>query len=432
MIRRPRGATVGAASRARVRIDGIAAGGDGVARHEGLVVFVPRTVPGDLVEVELVRQKRLARGTVLRVLEPSPDRVEPPCAHYVHDRCGGCQLQELDVAAQRREKGRIVRDALERLARLPVGEVPVHASPAPFRYRNALTLALRRDRLRPGGWLAGLHVLGRPDEVFALVDCPITQEAIVATWRAVLDAGEHFPRAYELRGTVRALGDDAGMALHLEGGARWHESAVQSLAAAVPALAAIWWTPTDGGRTLRLDRRGVATTPGASFAQVNDAVAQVMREHVLAMVRAAAPARVVDAYAGAGAYAVPLAADGLAVTAIELDPDASEATAAAFRAARAPGARALHGRVEAMLPSALPADVVIVNPPRAGVAEAVAEQLAAARPRRLVYVSCDPATLARDLARLGGGWRVADVRAFDMFPQTAHVETVCTLDREDG
>ena len=414
---------------ATLRIDAIAAGGDGVARHDGLVVFVPRAVPGDEVLVELERHKRLARGTVRRLVTASPERVEPPCPHFVHDRCGGCQVQALAYDAQRREKGRIVRDALQRLAGREIGEVPVTASPRPFRYRNSLTLALRRDRLRPGGWLGGLHVLGRPDEVFALDDCHITREDVNAAWQAVLAAGEHLPRAFELRGTIRVIGDGA-LGLHIEGAARWPDASVRALAAAVPALHAIWWSPTDGARTLRHDRRATAV-PGASFTQVNDDVASVLRAHVLDAVRDVAPARVVDAYAGAGAYAVPLAAAGIDVTAIELDADAHAATSHALRAAKAPRARAMHGRVEALLPSALPADVVIVNPPRAGIADAVARLLDVDRPRRLVYVSCDPATLARDLTRLGEGWRLHDVRAFDMFPQTAHVETVCTLDREE-
>ncbi|MCU0619117.1 MAG: RsmD family RNA methyltransferase [Gemmatimonadaceae bacterium] len=418
------------ASTATLQIDGIAAGGDGVARHEGMVVFVPRAVPGDEVLVALERHKRFARGQVLRVLVPSPERVEPACPHYLVDRCGGCQLQGLAYEAQCRAKGRIVADALTRLAGRAVGTVPVAPSPTPFRYRNALSLALRRDRLRPGGWLAGLHVQGRPDELFALVDCRITRDDVNAAWQAVLRAGEHLPRAFQLRGTIRALGDGA-MGLHIEGGERWPEGAIRALAEAVPALAAIWWTAEDGRRALRFDRRQEAL-PLASFAQVNDAVAEALRAHVLAMVQDVAPGRVVDAYAGTGAYAVPLAARGIATVAIELDPDAASAMAAAFRAARAPRAAVRPGRVEVVLPEVLPADVVVLNPPRAGVAEGVMAALAAVPPQRLVYVSCDPATLARDLARLGPGWRLHDVRAFDMFPQTAHVETVCTLDREDG
>jgi 23S rRNA (uracil1939-C5)-methyltransferase len=133
---------------------------------------------------------------------------------------------------------------------------------------------------------------------------------------------------------------------------------------------------------------------------------------------------VIDAYAGGGDTAIPLAADGVAVTAIELDRDA----VTGFAGRLVPPSRAIVGRVEDHLSRALPADVVILNPPRAGVDARVTTALesATAPPRAIVYVSCDPATLARDVARLPR-YRVADVRAFDMFPQTAHVETVCEL-----
>ena len=136
------------------------------------------------------------------------------------------------------------------------------------------------------------------------------------------------------------------------------------------------------------------------------------------------PARIVDAYAGAGETAVPLAAAGACVTAIELDRDASARSASLLPE----GSRALVGRVEDRLEEALPADLVIVNPPRTGVDARVTTLLAAATPapRAIVYVSCNPATLARDIARLPG-WRVRSLRLFDMFPQTAHVETVCEL-----
>jgi 23S rRNA (uracil1939-C5)-methyltransferase len=136
-----------------------------------------------------------------------------------------------------------------------------------------------------------------------------------------------------------------------------------------------------------------------------------------------APATVVDAYAGAGEVAVALAARGVRVTAIELDPEASAACAARLGAR----SRSVTGRVEDALGAALPADVVILNPPRAGVDARVTARLASdASVRGIVYVSCDPATLARDVARLPA-WRVARLTAFDMFPQTAHVETVCEL-----
>jgi 23S rRNA (uracil1939-C5)-methyltransferase len=284
---------------------------------------------------------------------------------------------------------------------------------------------------RAGGrWSAGLRAHDDPDAVFALVDCPITDERVVAAWRDVLGAAEHLPRdARELRGAVRLLdaGDGPAAAVFsLEGGGEWPGAA--RFFDALPALAALWWQPGGGRRRLLHDRRGDGA-PGASFVQVNPGVAARLADDVVATVLAHAPASFVDAYAGAGDVAVRVAAAGVRVSAIEWD-----AEAAAYAGERLPaGSRAQAARVEDALPGALPADVVLVNPPRAGLDAAVTaalERAAAgafgAAPRALVYVSCNPATLARDLARLPS-YRLRRVQPYDMFPQTAHVETLVEL-----
>jgi 23S rRNA (uracil1939-C5)-methyltransferase len=157
---------------------------------------------------------------------------------------------------------------------------------------------------------------------------------------------------------------------------------------------------------------------------VNPGVAAALRAHVLRRARAYAPSSVVDAYAGTGDTAEPLARDGVRVTAIELDRDAAAACAR-----RLPeGSRAIAGRVEEVLPDVLPADVVVLNPPRKGLDQRVTAALECVRsaPRAVLYVSCNPATLARDLGRMAA-YRVTSVLGFDMFPQTAHVEAVCEL-----
>nr|MBA3403267.1 class I SAM-dependent RNA methyltransferase [Gemmatimonadaceae bacterium] len=172
------------------------------------------------------------------------------------------------------------------------------------------------------------------------------------------------------------------------------------------------------------DRRPVRTlqAPAASFAQINPAVASELRAHVLATVAAHSPRTVVDAYSGAGDTAVAIAKTGIRVTAIELDSDAAR-----WCALRLPeGSTSVRGRVEEALPTALPADAVVLNPPRAGTDSRVTTALELQKPSVVVYVSCNPATLARDISRLPG-YRIASLLAFDMFPQTAHVETVCEL-----
>jgi 23S rRNA (uracil1939-C5)-methyltransferase len=399
-------------------IHAIAAGGDGVGRADGLVVFAPRTAPGDRIRATVERGKRFARASRVELLVLSPERAKPECPHYEGDRCGGCQLQHLNGAAQRGAKAGMIRDAFQRIAKRPIELPEVRHGAAAWRYRTKLTLALRKSG---GAWTAGLHRYDAPDQVFALDDCPITDERVMAVWRAVLAHGRLLPDAPALRASIRLLGD--GAALVVEGAEAWPDPG--TLLAAVPALVAIWWLPV-GERSRRLVAdRGPGQEHGASFTQVNAEVAGLMLSHVLALVAARAPARVIDAYAGVGDTAEPIARAGAAVVAIELDRQASRVCAARLPA----GSRAVADSVERALPAALPADLVILNPPRAGTAAAVTGAIEAASPRpaAIVYVSCDPATLARDIGRLPS-YRVVSVMGFDMFPQTAHVETVCELE----
>ncbi|MFL5561293.1 MAG: class I SAM-dependent RNA methyltransferase [Gemmatimonadaceae bacterium] len=409
--------TTTAAAVAELTIDSIAAGGDGVAREAGRVVFVPRAARGDVLRVRLEAKGRFARGEILELVQPSADRAPPPCPHYTADHCGGCQLQHISYDAQLAAKGQIVVETLARLGRRNVALEEVRPSAKAWRYRRKLTLAIRWTR--DGGWIAGLHPYDAPDAVFALGDCPITDEAVVATWRSIMEHSRLFPRVPRLRGAVRLL--DTGASFVLEGGRQWRDG--EALMAAVPALRAVWWAPENSRPRLVAQRDERATT-GASFAQVNVAVGQALHDLVVARVAAYAPASVVDAYAGTGDTAVRFAADGARVTAIELDRAAAE-----FAATRlAAPSRSIRGRVEDHIGDALPADVVVINPPRSGIDVQVATALQQAdpAPRAVVYVSCDPATLARDLTRMPR-YRVASAVAFDMFPQTAHVETVCEL-----
>jgi 23S rRNA (uracil1939-C5)-methyltransferase len=396
-------------------VDGIAAGGDGVGRSEGLVVFVPRTAPGDVVTATIAGKGHFARGTLRSITRPSPERVEPPCEHYRRERCGGCQLQHMTYESQLAAKQRLIADAVRRIGKRDVEPPPITPSPEEWRYRVKLTLAMRR---RGDGWIAGLHPYDDPGRVFALADCPITDRRVVSAWREILAASGLFPDVPALRGSVRWTLE--GPVFTLEGARRWPWA--REFFDAVPSLAAVYWEPADGERRIVADRRA-DRTPDASFAQVNPAVASLLVAHVEREVMAHAPATAIDAYAGAGGLSRTLAACGVTATAIELDADAVR-----YAADRLPApSRAIAGRVEDVLADVPQADVVVVNPPRAGLHERVPPLLAREPlPRAIVYVSCDPATLARDLTRLPM-FRIARLHAFDMFPQTAHVETVCTL-----
>lgn len=412
---RPRRPSASPSVSAEVELVSIAAGGDAVGRAGGLAVFVPRGAAGDLARVSIEQRGRFGRGRIEELLRPSPDRVEPPCLHYVRDRCGGCQLQHLSYQAQLDAKRGIVVDSLARIARRAVTLAEVAPSSREWRYRRKLTLAMRREG---GRWIAGLHPYDDPDGVFDLRDCPITDERVIDVWGEILRASSHLPQGQRLRGAVRLLDDGASFVV--EGGRAW--PGAQSLLRAAPSLREIWWAPDNERRRLVASRSGARE--GATFVQVNVAVGEALHQHVVERVASYAPATVVDAYAGTGITAARLAAQGARVTAIEIDRDA-----AALAATRLPsGSRSVAGPVERHLREALPADVVVLNPPRTGIDAGVASLLQGAvpAPRAIVYVSCDPATLARDIARMPG-FRVAAIRSFDMFPQTAHVETVCEL-----
>ena len=401
-----------------LRVESIAAGGDGVGRLDGLAVFTPRTAPGELVDVTLKQRGRMARGRLLRVIEPSPARVAPRCRHYDGDRCGGCQLQHLTIDAQLDAKQQIVQDAFSRIARRPVAKPDIVASAKAWEYRSRLTLAMRWSG---GRWIMGLHRFDDVDHVFDLHECPITDASVVEAWAAIRNAGRHLPRVPELRGTVRRSGDD--LAFVLEGGDTW--PGAREFARQTPMLAVIRWRPARGAARVVVDNRS-SSTPEASFDQVNQPVAAAARRELVERALSSAPATAVDAYSGLGATSRLLAEHGISVTAIEADE-----AAASFAAGHLPAeSRVIAGRVEDEIAAALPADVVVLNPPRAGVDARVTAALEMQRTQRVLYMSCDAATLARDVSRLPA-YRVESLRAYDMFPQTAHVEIVCALVPEE-
>jgi 23S rRNA (uracil1939-C5)-methyltransferase len=449
---------------ATITIDRIATGGDGVGRANGLACFVPRTAPGDVAQVAYVAHARHGRGRVLQIVTASAHRVEARCLHYERDRCGGCQLQHLDDATQRDARRHIVQDALSRIGKRTI-ELPELVTGESWGYRGRLTLMLLP---RGRGWTGGLHPHDDAARVFHLEECPIANPVLVQCWRDMRERLHGMPTDRFLRVSFRLLSATAGeetVAVVIQGGQTWSDAAewAAALLRASPPVRAVWWVPRGGeavalvgdvatdaaaGRAvLQLEtappggNAPVDDAAGAgryepdarealAFAQVNPTVATALRDFVDASVRSFSPQRVVDAYAGSGELTERFARDGVHVVAIEADASGTAATRRRVtEAGLADRVEVVTALVESALSSALPADVVVLNPPRAGVAvgvTALLEQAARHGVRGIVYVSCDPATLARDLARVPG-WRIDAMRCFDMFPQTAHVETVCVL-----
>lgn len=426
---------VAAGQRVVVHVRSLASNGAGVAElPDGRVVFVHRTAPGDDVEVAVERvHRRWAAGKLVTVETSSSQREASPCPLY--DSCGGCTLQHVGYATQLTWKGRFVADALARIGGVDASIPEVQPSPLVWGYRNRVTFLLRR--LRGGRVVAGFHALERPDRVVEVGDeCLLAERPLLQAWsglrRAWGPAAERLPAPGDLRVTLRSV--DGGVVVLVRGGAPgWKPG---DLMRRIPGCRALWHQPhgapallVAGGPTEEVVGAERVPLGGRAFVQVNRAAADELGRHVLdrALAGPTGTGHAVDAYCGVGVYGRALARAGWRVEGIEAD---AEACVAARHGAPA-GFAVVEGRVEERLSACLPADLVIVNPPRTGLDERVPPMLAAAPAPRLVYVSCDPATLARDAARLSDAYALADLRCFDLFPQTAHVETVALFARRE-
>ncbi len=410
------GAT-GPPRRAAVRIARLAAGGDGVGRlADGLTVFVPRTAPGDVVTLRMIgRRKGFARAQVDELLESGPDRVAPPCSHYERDRCGGCQLQHLAAPAQREARRRIVGDAMRRIGKVRIDDPPLEPAPDDWAYRSRLSLHAVGDRI-------GLRPMDRPDDAFDLDRCHIAEPALQQLWTALQPFRALLPRQLE-RLTLRL---DGGGGLHVMAGlprrSEWDRAGDFAAALATQGLAVTLWVMNAGAAAQCIEGNGDGA-PAGSFEQVNRIMGSRVRQQAVSQLGALAGEQVWDLYAGIGETTTLLVELGATVSSVELDEQAVR-----WAAHHGPPARRIVGRVELSLATLpLPARV-IVNPPRTGMHADAVSQIVAAGPRRIVYISCDPATLARDVARFSP-YRLVGLRAYDLFPQTAHVESVAVMER---
>ncbi len=403
-----------------VRILRLAAGGDGVGKlPDGKTVFVPRTAPEDLVDAAVVREhKRFARARLERVLKASPRRVEPRCPHYVSDECGGCQLQHVDYETQLESRRSFVGDALRRLGRREVADPPIVPAEQQFDYRTKLTL-----HVAPRGRPIGLHRYSRADQIFDLHWCHITVPPLMELWQVVRRLrGLLPPHAEQL---VLRLDRRGGRHLIVRVGEGEVWSGGETLGRELQRHCenvTLWYQPF-GGAARALAGAGEAF-PATVFEQVHPAMGDRVRRFAVDQLGPVAGRRVWDLYAGIGETTAELVSRGAIVESVEADR-----RAVAEAEANGPVARRLTGRVEDLLAELRRPDLVITNPPRTGMDELVSTVLERLRPARVVYISCDPATLARDLQRLPH-FQLRGLQAFDLFPQTTHVETVAVLEPE--
>jgi 23S rRNA (uracil1939-C5)-methyltransferase len=421
--------------RIEIRLDGIAHGGEALGRDRDRVVFVPYAIPGESVRVELLEEKpRWARARLLEVLEPSPDRVDPPCPHFGPEKCGGCQWQHIAYERQASLKQEILADHLHRLgyiAEPPVADIIALAAPAlpdrpaaetdvlTFRYRNQTRFAVGAD-----GRL-GFRPMARAREVIPIDRCLLLHErlddlhgALDLLWSSltgvILRAGIATPEGQALVLFETASDEQPELEIDLPAAC-----AVQTPRGVQPMVGEPWLEEQVAGRVYRVSAE--------SFFQANTIGAEALVEVVASYLEPRADDCLIDAYCGVGLFSLALADSLGQVIGIESSPSACEDFA--HNAGAADNVCLHEGAVEDVLPTlrdqGQPADLVVLDPPRAGAGAEVLSHLAAMNPRRIVYVSSDPAALARDAVYLtAAGYRLAEVQPLDMAPQTAQVDSV--------
>lgn len=438
-----------------LRIQGYTAEGMGVGRLEGQVVFVPGVISGELWEVLLVKvSKNVLWGKGLRLLEPSPERTAPDCPYA--GKCGGCQYRHMSYAEELRAKRARVQDALTRLGGVDVRVPPVLGAEDPLRYRNKVQFPVAEGKI-------GFY-RSRSHQVIDVEDCLLQPPQASNVRRAVLDWMEAFQiPAYDetgRRGLVRHLyvrvnhRGQVLCCLVIHGKKLPHSRELTDLLRErVPGLAGIvvnvnlrdtnvilgeeffsLW----GQDFLEEELCGLTFRLSVpSFFQVNRAQTQRLYRLALEFAGLSGQETVLDLYCGIGSISLVLAGQAGQVVGAEIVP---EAVADARDNAKANGIQNARfflgdaGEVAAKLAQEdLHPHVVVVDPPRKGLGEEVPGILAALDPARVVYVSCDPATLARDVKRFQAlGYRFDRVQPVDLFPRTAHVETIVLLQRENS
>ena len=440
-------------------IESLAYGGNGVARLNGYVVFVRRGLPGDRVRARVTKVKRNhAEALATEVVRAGPKRVEAPCKHY--PACGGCRFQDLAYDVQLEQKQAWVRDALVRLGGVadpPLDEI-LPCEPDVFHYRNKMEYSFAPG---PEGPVLGLHKAGRWDEVIDTEECWLTTDVgngirdAVRAWAREegLPAYSQEDNTGYLRHLVIREGRNTGQALVqlvTAPGEKFDQGYFVDVLRRFPEVRSVHWSINDTPAEVtnlptrllwgeewieeRLCDLTFRVRPNA-FLQTNTAMAEKLYALARDAAKLSGDETVWDLYCGIGTIGLSLAKDALTVWGIEVSEESvacalenaelNVITNAAFFAGN------VGQVVEELLERSGPPDVVVVDPPRAGLAGKALKRLGAIGAPRLVYVSCNPTTLAGDVKVLREeyGYELLGARPVDMFPHTPHVETVALLER---
>ena len=451
--------TVNKNDRLNVYVEDLTHDGSGVAKVDGYPLFIPGALPGEEAEIQVMKtMKRYGFAKLLNVTKESPDRAEPPC--HVFWECGGCQLQHLSYEAQLRQKQKTVRDVMERIGKIP--HVPVHPVKGmddPWRYRNKSQIPFSE---RDGEVVSGFY-RSRTHHIVDTDVCIIQGEEadeIMSTLKHEMhsmgiEAYDERTHRGMLRHLIvrkaRATGELMVVLVTRSKKFPQKDAAIELIKRVVPEVTSIMQNVNSektnvifGNKTILLyGKPFIVDTIGdikfeisaRSFYQVNSEQTQVLYGQALEYAQLTGNETVIDAYCGIGTISLFLAQNAKEVYGVEIVPQAIED---AKRNAELNGIENAHfeaGPAEEVIPKWYAEgkrfDVLVVDPPRKGCDEKLLDTILEYKPKRIVYVSCDPATLARDLRILeDGGYRTQEVQPVDMFPHSSHVECVALIELE--
>jgi len=444
-----------------LKVDDLAMGGEGVGRSSGMAVFVPDAVPGDQLNVRLVELKNnFARGRIIDIVKPSPDRVEPKCPLALV--CGGCQWQNISYPAQLKFKTKIVQDTLERLGRLKDVRVnDIIGMDEPWGFRNKIQYPISKIGNRKSGIVMGYYKQGTHD-VVDIDSCPIEHPKLSRVAKIVKDALNKFDHsAYDsdrAKGLFRHLRARIGFGtgeviltfvtsekaipgaqeLIKEVLARCKKDDInvvgicQNLNPRVTNVILGEINRTIWGRDFIYDKMGDLKfkVSNTSFYQTNPIQTEVLYNKALEITQVSKEDTVIDAYSGIGTVALWFAKQAQYVYGIEEVKQAVYDAAENAQINKVENCRFNIGKVERLLPGLKEGEILILDPPRGGCEEKVLKTIARSKFKKIIYISCNPSTLARDLAYLSNnGFKIEEVQPVDMFPHSFHIETVTKLVR---
>jgi 23S rRNA (uracil1939-C5)-methyltransferase len=421
-------------------ITGMAFGGSGILKMDGFVVFVPFTVPGDRIVCRIIqRKKNFAFGELVELLQPGPERIQPLCPYF--GTCGGCQLQQMTYTGQLEHKRQVVEDALKRMGRLNIQTIPrVVPSEAQWAYRRHITLSLRPNH--EGTLTAGYIALDQ-HSLLSIQQCPIfaapENPIISKIQRLVHTIKTQRPNEGRVIILKHPNGQNFILSFHFQSLPPQAPKQIEDFLSRDPSITGIAISAPGyfkgWGNTLsRWDIEGLTIEfhPGA-FIQNHPEQSLNIYKAIVEMAKGIQDTHVLDLYCGIGITSLMLARLGKKVLGVESNPEAIRQANANARLNAVTGVEFMVGDVKKVLPQIIkdrPAELIIINPPREGMEKKVVQILLENPAQELIYISCMPSTLARDLKELcEKKYRLDYCQAYDMFPQTGHVETLVRLCR---